>query len=163
MKFNRAIPRNAAIALAVCAAFGAASVMAADPQDNPRFMKLDTNKDGFITRDEVRGQRWMDQAFDQADDNRDGRLDAAEFIKADAIQDRMAAGNYVSDTVIKTKLKAALLNKKGLRSKDLDVEVVGGEVLLSGFIRSEDQRNRALEAASSVKGIVGVRDAMVVK
>jgi osmotically-inducible protein OsmY len=161
MKFNRAIPRNAAIVLALSAAFGMASVMAQEPSQ--RFMKFDADKSGFITKDEVSGTRWFRDAFDMADENKDGKLDQAEFIKADSIQDRMAGGNYVTDSVLKTKVKAVLLNKKGLRSKDLDVEVVGGEVLLSGFIRSEDQRSRALAAATSVKGVAGVRDAMVVK
>ena len=156
MKFNRA-----AIVLAVAMAFGAASAAAQEP--SARFKKFDADNSGFITKDEVSGSRWFKEAFDMADENKDGKLDQAEFIKADAIQDRMAAGNYVSDTVLKTKVKAVLLNKKGLRSKDLDVEVLGGEVLLSGFIRSEDQRTRAIEAATSVKGVAGVRDAMVVK
>jgi BON domain-containing protein/EF hand domain-containing protein len=162
MKFNRATPT--AIALAVAAALGMTAAVAQDKeQPSQRFLKFDKDGSGFITKDEVQGTRWFPQAFDQADDNKDGKLDQAEFIKADSIQDRMAGGNYVTDTVLKTKVKAVLLNKKGLRSKDLDVEVVGGEVLLSGFIRNEDQRNLALQAATSVKGVAGVRDAMVVK
>jgi len=162
MKLNRAT--HTVIALAVAAAFGMTTAVAQDKQPpSPRFQKFDKDGSGFITKDELKGERWFEQAFDMADENRDGKLDQAEFIKADSIQDRLAGGNYVSDTVLKTKVKAVLLNKKGLRSKDLDVEVVGGEVLLAGFIRSEDQRTRALEAATSVKGVVGVRDAMVVK
>lgn len=165
MKFNRAISRNAAIVLAASAAIGAASVMAAgEPQNaNPKFLKMDRNNDGFITRDEVVGVRWYDKAFDQADENRDGRLDATKFVKAEAIQDRMAAGNYVSDTALKAKVKTALIRERGLKSHDLDLEVVGGEVLLSGFVRDEEQRSKALHAANSVRGVASVRDAMVVK
>lgn len=165
MTFNRAISRNAVMALAVSAAFGTASVMAADQSQipNPKFVKMDKNGDGFITRDEVQGIRWYDQAFDQADDNKDGRLDQTEFIKAEAIQDRMAAGKYVSDSTLKAKVKLALLKERGLKSHDLDLEVVGGEVLLSGFVRNEDQRSKALHAANSVNGVASVRDAMVVK
>ena len=160
MKLNRAT--HAAIALAVAAAFGMTAAVAQD-KPSQRFLQFDKDGNGFITKDEVQGTRWFPQAFDMADENKDGKLDQAEFIKADSIQDRMAGGNYVSDTLLKTKIKAVLLNKKGLRSKDLDVEVVGGEVLLSGFIRNEEQRHLALQAATSVKGVAGVRDAMVVK
>jgi hypothetical protein len=164
MKFNRAISRNAAIALAVCAAFGSAGVMAADtPQASPKFLKMDKNNDGFVTRDEVVGIRWYDRAFDGADENKDGRLDQTEFVKAEAIQDRLAAGHYVSDTALKAKVKAALVMERGLKSRDLDLEVVGGEVLVSGFVRDEGQRSRALRAANSVTGVAAVRDGMIVK
>jgi hypothetical protein len=162
MKINRT--SIAAIAVAVTAAFGAVSVSAAEPGvKNPKFRSLDKNGDGFVTRDEVVGTRWYEGAFNQADDNRDGRLDETEFTKAEAIQDRASAGNYATDTVIKTKVKTALLRAKGLKSRDLDVEVVGGEVLVSGFVRDEAQRSIALQAASSVGGVTGVKDAMHVR
>jgi hypothetical protein len=165
MMFTRAIPRNAAIALAVSAAFGAASVMAADKSQapNPKFVKMDKNGDGFLTRDEVSGIRWYDKAFDLADENKDGRLDQAEFIKAEAIQDRMAAGNYVEDTVLTTKVKAALLKEPHLKSLDVNVETLGGEVLLSGFVRNDSQRVKAVQVANSVNGVASVKDAMVVR
>ena len=166
MKFNRAISRNAAIALAASAAFGtASSVMAADkPQEaNPKFVKMDKNKDGFITRDEVTGIRWYDKAFDQADENRDDRLDQTEFVKAEAIQDRMAAGKYVSDSALTAKVKAALIKEQKLKALDVNVETLGGEVMLSGFVRDEAQRTKAIQVANSVNGVASVRDALVVK
>jgi hypothetical protein len=156
--------RLAALAVALSAAFGAASVNAADPSmPNPKFRALDKNGDGFITRDEVVGTRWYQGAFTQADENSDGRLDQTEFTKAEAIQDRASGANYANDTVIKTKVKTALLRAKNLKSRDLDVEVVGGEVLVSGFVRDETQRSIALQAASSVGGVTGVKDAMLVR
>jgi hypothetical protein len=164
MKFNRASTSIAAIAVAVAAALGATSVSAAEPGvTNPKFRSLDKNGDGFITRDEVVGTRWYQGAFTQADENGDGRLDQNEFTKAEAIQDRASAGNYANDTVIKTKVKTALLRAKGLKSRDLDIEVVGGEVLVSGFVRDEAQRSIALQAAGSVGGVTGVKDAMYVR
>lgn len=162
MKLHKAT--HTVIALALAAGFGMSAAVAQEKQmPSQRFLQFDKDRNGFITKDEVKGTRWFEQSFDMGDDNKDGKLDQAEFIKADSIQDRMAGGNYVSDTVLKTKIKAVLLKERGLKSRDLDVEVVGGEVLLSGFIRNEDQRNLALKAATSVKGVAGVRDAMVVK
>jgi hypothetical protein len=162
MTLNRAIPHLAAIAVAVSAAFAAAPATAAEPA-NPKFQALDKNNDGFITRDEVVGTRWYDKAFDQADENRDGRLDQTEFVKAEAIQDRDSAGHYASDTYIKGKVKTKLLATRGLKSRDLDIEVLGGEVMLSGFIRDEQQRSKAIQVASSVKGVTSVNDKMVVR
>jgi len=130
---------------------------------NPKFQALDKNNDGFITRDEVQGTRWYDSAFIQADENRDGRLDETEFVKAEAIQDRTSAGNYATDTTLKAKVKTKLLATRGLKSRDLDIEVVGSEVLISGFVRDEQQRSTAIQVASSVKGVTSVRDAMIVK
>ena len=161
MKLNRAIAHPSAMVLATVLALGAGSALAQNT--NPKFLSMDKNNDGFITRDEVVGVRWYDKAFDQADENRDGRLDTTEFVKAESMQDRLAAGNYVSDTALKTKVKTALLRERGLKSRDLDLEVVGGEVLLSGFVRDEEQRSKALRVANSVKGVASVRDGLVVK
>ena len=171
MTFNRAIPHIAAVAFAASAALSALPASAADSNlktkadagANAKFEKLDRNKDGFITRDEVVGTRWYDKAFDEADENKDARLDQTEFIKAEAIQDRTSAGNYVSDTALKAKVKTKLLATRGLKSRDLDIEVLGGEVLLSGFVRDEQQRSTAIQVASSVKGVASVKDGMIVR
>ena len=165
MKSNRAISRSTAIALAMSAAFGTARVMAADKPQEPgqKFEQLDRNHDGFLTRDEVRGIRDFGKAFDQADENKDGKLDPAEFAKADAIHDRIAAGTYVDDSVITAKVKAALLKEPDLKSLDVSVETMRGEVLLSGFVKDEGQRQKAMKVAVAVNGVASVKDAMVVR
>ncbi len=165
MKFNRATPRYAAIALAVSTALGMGSAMAADKsqEPNPKFEQLDKNHDGFITRDEVRGIRDFGRAFDQADKNKDGKLDPAEFLEADAIHDRIVAGTYVDDSVVTAKVKAALLKEPDLKSLDVKVETLHGEVLLSGFVTDQAQREKAMKVAVAVTGVASVKDAMVVR
>src|SRR4051812_43903122 len=146
MNFNRAIPRVLTMAAAVTAALLVApSAWAADEakNDNPKFIKLDKNRDGYLTRDELRSIRNYDQAFEQADDNKDGKLSPDEFIKAEAIHDRVAAGKYVDDSMLTAKVKAALLKEPELKSMDVSVESLRGEVLLSGFVRDESQRAKA--------------------
>jgi hyperosmotically inducible protein len=166
MTFNRAIPRVLTIAAAVSAALLATpSAWAAEEakNDNPKFIKLDKNRDGVLTKDEVRSIRGYDQAFDQADENKDGKLSQSEFIKAEAIHDRIAAGKYVDDSVLTAKVKAALLKEPELKSMDVSVESLRGEVLLSGFVRDESQRAKAVKVANSVGGVASVKDAMVVR
>lgn len=166
MKFNRAIPRVLVMTAAVTAALLAAPTASAAEgakAANPKFVKLDKNRDGFLSKDELRSIRHYDQAFDQADDNKDGKLDQGEFIKAEAIHDRVAAGKYVEDGVLTAKVKAALLKEPELKSMDVSVETLKGEVLLSGFVRDEGQRAKAVKVANSVQGVASVKDAMVVR
>ena len=168
MKLNRAMPRAVAIALATSAALLAAPIAtAADDapkSGNAKFNSLDKNSDGFLTRDEVRGIRGdYGKAFEQADDNKDGKLDVGEFLKAEAIHERHITGKYVEDSVITTKVKAALLKEPKLKSMDVSVETYNGEVLLSGFLRDESQREAAKKVATRISGVTSVKDAMVVR
>jgi len=127
------------------------------------FGKLDANRDGFLSRDETRGIRGFDKAFGEADDNRDGRLDAAEFVKAQSVHERMRAGQYVGDSMLTAKVKAALLKDSVLGSLAVSVETNNGTVLLSGFVDSESQVRRAAEIAAGVEGVVNVKNSLTVK
>ena len=156
MTFNRAIPRAVAISLAI----GAAPLQAAD---NPKFDKLDRNRDGMLTRDEVRHIKHYVQPFIEADSNKDGKLDRDEFVTAESIHGRIVTGKYVEDSVLTAKVKAALLKEPELKSLDVSVESLRGEVLLSGFVKDESQRQKAVKAAVAVNGVASVKDAMVVR
>lgn len=72
-------------------------------------------------------------------------------------------GEYVDDTVITSKVKAALLNEPSLESTDINVETFKGTVQLSGFVDSAADERRALEVASNVKGVKAVREDMQIK
>lgn len=166
MQFNRAIPRLAAIALSLGTALPAAPCALADDNaqaGNPKFAKLDKNRDGMLTRDEVRHIRDYARAFSEADENKDGKLDRADFVKAEAIHDRIVAGKYVDDAVLTAKVKAALLKEPELKSLDVSVETLRGEVLLSGFVKDQAQREKAMKAAVAVNGVTAVKDALVVR
>jgi hyperosmotically inducible protein len=156
MQSHPAFPRLAAITLALCAAPLPAA-------DNPKFEQLDKNRDGVLTRDEVRHIKHYAQPFIEADANKDAKLDRAEFVTAEAIHDRILAGKYVADSVLTARVKAALLKEPALKSLDVSVESLRGEVLLSGFVQDDLQRQKATRAANSVSGVVSVKDAMVVR
>lgn len=145
-------------------AFCVPTAMAADPAShNAKFISLDKNRDGFLSKDEVAGIRDYEKPFNDADDNRDGRLSQDEFVKAEAMHDRARAADLAKDSVITAKVKAALLKARELKSLDVSVETYKGQVLLSGFVRNADQRDRAIKVASSVEGVTTVKDGLVVR
>ena len=47
--------------------------------DKATFQDLDANHDGQISRDEAKKSTDVNNKFNQADANKDGKLDAAEF------------------------------------------------------------------------------------
>jgi len=133
----------------------------AQAQTSDKFHALDKNGDGFLTKDEVSHLRGYDRAFDEADENHDGKLSPDEFIKAESIYDRQRVGGYVGDTELTTKVKTALLAQ--MKNLDVHVETDNGRVLLSGWVSSENERHEAVSIASSVAGVREVKDGMTVR
>ncbi len=72
-------------------------------------------------------------------------------------------GEYIDDTVITTKVKAAVLNEPSLKSAEINVETFKGVVQLSGFVSSEADINKAVEVARSVEGVTSVKNDMRLK
>ena len=72
-------------------------------------------------------------------------------------------GEYIDDTVITTKVKAAILNEPTLKSSEVNVETFKGIVQLSGFINSQTDINKAIEIARGVKGVTLVKNDMRLK
>jgi osmotically-inducible protein OsmY len=72
-------------------------------------------------------------------------------------------GEYVDDSVITTKVKAAILNEPGLNSAEINVETFKGEVQLSGFVTSRADINKAVAVARSVGGVKSVKNDMRLK
>ncbi|HXE40974.1 MAG TPA: BON domain-containing protein [Azonexus sp.] len=67
-----------------------------------------------------------------------------------------STGDYVDDTVITTKVKAAILEDSALKVTEINVETSKGRVQLSGFVSSRDQIERASEVTRKVKGVKSV-------
>ncbi len=72
-------------------------------------------------------------------------------------------GEYVDDTIITTKVKAAVLNEPTLKAAEINVETFKGVVQLSGFVSSQAAANKAVEVARSVNGVKSVRNDMRLK
>ena len=72
-------------------------------------------------------------------------------------------GEYIDDTVITTKVKAAIFDEPTLKSAEINVETFKGTVQLSGFVNSRADINKAVEVARSVKGVKSVKNDMRLK
>ncbi len=72
-------------------------------------------------------------------------------------------GEYIEDSVITTKVKAAILGEPTLKSTEVNVETFKGIVQLSGFVSSSAAENKAVEIARGIKGVKSVKDDMHVR
>lgn len=72
-------------------------------------------------------------------------------------------GEYFDDSVITTKVKAAIFNEPNLKSAEINVETFKGVVQLGGFVSSQADINKAAELARSVKGVTSVKNDMRLK
>ncbi len=72
-------------------------------------------------------------------------------------------GEYIDDSVITTKVKAAIFNEPSLKSAEINVETFKGVVQLSGFVHDASDVNKATEIARKVSGVTSVKNGMRVK
>jgi len=72
-------------------------------------------------------------------------------------------GEYIDDTVITTKVKAAIINDPILKATEIKVETFKGVVQLSGFVKSESDINRAVQVARGVNGVKSVKNDIAIK
>lgn len=72
-------------------------------------------------------------------------------------------GEYVDDTVITTKVKAAILQEPNLKSAEVNVETFKGIVQLSGFVSSQASADKAVMVAKNVHGVKSVKNDMRIK
>jgi osmotically-inducible protein OsmY len=72
-------------------------------------------------------------------------------------------GEYVDDSVITSKVKAAIFNEPGLKVSEVKVETFKGVVQLSGFVSSRADIQGAVRVASAVNGVKSVTNDMQLK
>ena len=72
-------------------------------------------------------------------------------------------GEYVDDSVITAKVKAAIFNDPTLKVNEINVETFKGVVQLSGFVNSQADINKAVQVAGGVAGVKSVKNDMRLK
>lgn len=87
----------------------------------------------------------------------------SSFLGCASTSTRQSSGEYVDDSVITTKVKAAIFEEPTLKTLQIEVKTYKGEVQLSGFVDSAQSVNKAGEVARSVKGVTKVNNDLIVK
>jgi osmotically-inducible protein OsmY len=87
----------------------------------------------------------------------------ALFVGCAGTATQESTGDYIDDTVLTTKVKAAVFNEASLKSAEINVETFKGVVQLSGFVSSQADINKAVEIAREVPGVKSVTNDMRVK
>ena len=87
----------------------------------------------------------------------------ATFLGCAATPQSASTGQIVDDSVITTKVKAAILEEPTLKSLQISVETYKGVVQLSGFVDSQQNVSKAKEIAGRVEGVIEVQNDLIVK
>jgi osmotically-inducible protein OsmY len=80
-----------------------------------------------------------------------------------ATRTQEGTGQYGDDTVIPTRVKAAILGEPTLKVSEINVETFKGVVQLSGFVNSRDDMKSAVRLASAINDVKSVKDDMQLK
>lgn len=159
--------------LAIALAFGAASMQtfamdqaAQDGQAplNTEFNKLDINGNNLLGRTEARKDKLFTKShFTKADIDKSGTLDQDEYANYKSAAQQKVVKRVASDSVITTKAKAEILGTEGLKSLQISVETLKGEVILSGFVDNDAAKIKAEEVVSKIDGVKSVKNSLVVR
>jgi len=72
-------------------------------------------------------------------------------------------GNFMDDSAITAKVKAALVDHEDIKSTDISVKTEKKVVTLSGFVESQAQAEQAVTVAKGVEGVSSVSDKLHVR
>ena len=74
-----------------------------------------------------------------------------------------STGEYIDDSSITVKVKAAFVNDPTVKAFDVGVETFKGVVQLSGFVNTTAEKEQAGRVAATVKGVTQVKNNIMVK
>lgn len=121
-------------------------------------IKVETRKGVVQLSGFVDSQNQMDRAMAVAQ-GVDGVSNVDNKIRIKAKD--TSVGVKIDDSVITTKVKAALISDPIIKNFDIGVVTRDGEVQLSGFVEDQTQVDRAIEVAREVEGVKNVLDDQV--
>ena len=75
---------------------------------------------------------------------------------------RESAGEYVDDKTMATKIKTSLMRDPTVKAHQVNVTAFRGSVQLSGFVDSQEQKDRATEIVKNMEGVKELHNDLVV-
>ena len=72
-----------------------------------------------------------------------------------------STGEVIDDASLTTRVKTNLVRAKGIDSTDISVDTFRGNVMLSGFVKDREQKQRAVDVATATPGVRQVTDNLV--
>ena len=79
------------------------------------------------------------------------------------VRGQETTGSYVDDTAITTAVKAKYVEDKTVAATSISVETLNGTVQLSGFAKSQAEKDKAEALARGVKNVRAVRNDIAVR
>ena len=76
---------------------------------------------------------------------------------------RESTGEYVDDSTITTKVKAAFVHDPTVHAREVQVTTFRGTVQLSGYVDTTAEKNRAETIAAGIAGVRSVQNNISVK
>jgi len=121
---------------------------------DPDFIRRDTSRDGFLSRQEVSADPVLLESFSRFDSNKDGLLAETEYRNAELVLERERIGKTVDDSELGVAVGKALTAVKGLNAKNIRTEVSAGVLTISGSV---DHASLAIQIMDNVKRIPGLK------
>lgn len=90
-------------------------------------------------------------------------LSAAALTGCSVARHQQSVGSYVDDAGITTAIKAKFSKDTSVAATSISVETLKGVVQLSGFSRDKKEKNRAEEIARETKGVVSVKNDIIIR
>jgi hyperosmotically inducible protein len=78
-------------------------------------------------------------------------------------RNQQTAGSYIDDAGITTAVKAKMAEDKTVSATSISVETLNGTVQLSGFAKSQAEKNQAESIARKTNNVREVRNSIVVR
>ena len=78
-------------------------------------------------------------------------------------RDQQTVGSYIDDSTLTTRVKAKFAEDTTVSAMAISVETLKGEVQLSGFAKSPEEKAKAEMLARNTSGVQSVRNSIVVR
>jgi osmotically-inducible protein OsmY len=114
-------------------------------------------------RTAIAAENAKDKTVAAAHNAKEKTADMAQNAKEKTAEKTADASQAMSDTMITAKVKADMAADKTVTAMDVHVETQQGVVMLSGFVPSKAEADRAVQLAKGVKGVSEVKSSIQVK